>query len=66
MQQNQPVYQEPEYDPPEAQEPQELSGEDDSGGVTEISREDFPNKSGDGHGMYVITYSDGSVIYQDY
>lgn len=56
-----PEVQEPSE--PEIQDPQQP---DDSGDATEVSREDFPNESGDGHGMYEITYSDGSVIYQNY
>lgn len=56
----------PEPQEPSAPEEQEPSEPDNSGDITVISREDFPNESGDGHGMYEITYSDGSVVYQDY
>lgn len=44
----------------------EESGGDDSGEVTEIGREAFDDCDGSGHGYYEITYSDGSVSYEEY
>ena len=35
-------------------------------GVYEVSREDYPNCSGDGHGYWHIVYSDGSEAYIEY
>ena len=36
------------------------------GGRTEVSRQDMPDCDGSGHGYYIVTYSDGSVEYEDY
>ncbi len=36
------------------------------GGVTEVKRQKFDDCDGSGHGYYEITYSDGSVKYEDY
>lgn len=64
----QPAEQEPAQpqQPSEPSEPTEPDTPDDSGEVTELSREDIPNEAGDGHGVYEITYSDGSVVYEEY
>lgn len=35
-------------------------------GKTVVSRERVDDCDGSGHGYYIITYSDGSVEYQDY
>lgn len=37
-----------------------------SSGKTVVSKTKVPNCSGDGHGYYEITYSDGSTSYQEY
>ena len=36
------------------------------GGVTEVKRQKFDDCDGSGHGYYEITYSDGSVAYEEY
>ena len=45
-------------------------GSDDGGsgdgGVYEVSRQDMPDCDGSGHGYYIVTYSDGSVQYEEY
>ena len=35
-------------------------------GKTVVSRQKVDDCDGSGHGFYIITYSDGSVEYQDY
>lgn len=35
-------------------------------GKTVVSRERVDDCDGSGHGYYIITYSDGSVEYEDY
>lgn len=40
-------------------------GEGD-GGVYEVDRKDMPDCDGSGHGYYIVTYSDGSVQYEEY
>lgn len=59
-----PVYQEPVYQEPTYQEPayQEPTQEE----VYEVSRQAFDDCDGSGHGYYEITYSDGSVGYEEY
>lgn len=45
------------------------SGDDEGGqdgGVYEVSRQDMPDCNGSGHGYYIVTYSDGSVQYEEY
>ena len=44
------------------------SGNDDGGEdeVYEVSRVDMPNCNGDGHGYYIVTYSDGHQEYPEY
>ena len=39
---------------------------DDDGGVYEVSRENYPDCDGSGHGYYEILYSDGSTEYVEY
>lgn len=34
--------------------------------VTEVSRQAYDDCDGSGHGYYEITYSDGSVRYEEY
>lgn len=38
----------------------------DSGEITEINRETVESGEGDGHGYHEITYSDGSVVYEEF
>ena len=38
----------------------------DDGGVYEVSRDDYPDCDGSGHGYYEIHYSDGSTEYVEY
>ncbi len=49
-------YEEPEYEDPGTSYDE----------VYEVSREDFPNCSGDGHGYYVVVYSDGTEEVVEY
>ena len=42
------------------------SDEPDDGGVYEVNRQDMPDCDGSGHGYYIVTYSDGSVKYEEY
>ena len=41
-------------------------GSGSGGGKTVVSKEYYDDCDGSGHGVCVITYSDGSVVYQDY
>ncbi len=49
-----------------AQAAAQQSGGGSGGGVTEVKRQKFDDCDGSGHGYYEITYSDGSVAYEDY
>ncbi len=45
---------------------QPAAGNGGGGGVYEVSRQRFDDCDGSGHGYFAITYSDGSVAYQEY
>lgn len=40
--------------------------DDVESGVYEVSRQDMPDCDGSGHGYYIVTYSDGTVDYEEY
>ena len=50
-----------------AEEPQSGGeGGSGSGEKYEVSRQDMPDCDGSGHGYYIVTWSDGSVTYEEY
>lgn len=55
-----PVYQEPAPQEPAAQEPEQPSE------PVEVSRQAYDDCDGSGHGYYEITYSDGSIVFEEY
>ena len=48
------------------QEQPQQSQQEQPAGKTVVSKENFPDCDGSGHGYYEIHYSDGSVEYQQY
>lgn len=63
--QEQTYYEEPSAQEPAPQEPVAQEPEQPSAPV-EVSRQAFDDCDGSGHGYYEITYSDGSVAYEEY
>jgi hypothetical protein len=57
-----PVQTAPEQTAPEQTAPEETTSQE----VYEVSREAYDDCDGSGHGYYEITYSDGSVEYEEY
>lgn len=62
-QQEQPKPQDPA---PEAPAPEALAPQPEEQPVYEVSREKYDDCDGSGHGYWEITYSDGSVAYEEY
>lgn len=53
-------------EPTAPSEPSSPEDPGDSGEITEINRETVESGEGDGHGYHEITYSDGSVVYEEF
>ena len=56
----------PAPDDEQQQEQPQQSQQEQPAGKTVVSKENFPDCDGSGHGYYEIHYSDGSVEYQQY